>query len=292
MEAFRSILASSQEASARSVSDLQLKPGQQAFECPFCPKKQSSMVNRGKHIRRMHPEQWKARQAEQKADKKAYKDIDDQLMADLQWEQKKEDELRQNSFFAIDTETSRGDIDRWNELVEVAVVRINHWRDKDTGMRTFNYTTVYHRLFLPAGPITKEAHMIHGYDKRRLERRGARSFTDYDAKEILSKVKGCQGIIGHNVAFDRRVIMEQFARIGCKKEAAKFDKAAPFICTQELAVAKLGLRPSQSSLAAVYQLVMGEDLGQKHGAKADAHGAAEIWIHLWGWKKQEKEEEK
>jgi DNA polymerase III, epsilon subunit and related 3''-5'' exonucleases len=59
-------------------------------------------------------------------------------------------------------------------------------------------------------------------------------FGPEDAKEILSHVEGGQGVIGHNVHFDRSVLFRQFNLVGASS-LADSKKWPPFFDTQETA---------------------------------------------------------
>ena len=246
---------------------------QEEYWCLFCPKMKETANKHNRHMLRSHAFSLKALKREERDDELKAEEFQKKLKAAAKQE---ENALRKGSFFAIDTETNHGGHKRFKEVVEVAVVRLDRNAETDSAQ----FTTVFHRFFNPLNDISAEAQSVHGYTRASLEARGARGFTVDDAGEIVAKLKGCKGIIGHNVDFDRQVLGDQFERVGAKRASAHWDKVAPFICTQKLATVKHQLSGHQSSLAAVYQRLIGEPLQNHHSAKADAIAAAKLWLKL------------
>ena len=271
------IVDSSRLASHQCLPALsQFVGSQEEYWCLFCPKMKETANKHNRHMLRSHAPSLKALKREERDEELKAQEFQKKLKAAAKQAKQEEDALRKGSFFAIDTETNHGGHERFKEVVEVAVVRLDRNAETDSAQ----FTTVFHRFFNPLNNISAEAQSVHGYTRASLEARGARGFTVDDADEIVAKLKGCKGIIGHNVDFDKQVLGDQFERVGAKRASAHWDKVAPFICTQKLATVKHQLSGHQSSLAAVYQRLIGEPLQNHHSAKADAIAAAKLWLKL------------
>ena len=187
------------------------------FQCIFCHKENSKQKYHQKHIYRTHHEAWLKVKEDRKEDELRAARIVKRLRNEKKQRKQLEDDRRMNSFFAIDTETNRCGVERWKEVVEVAVVRLDF--SEDTG--TWTFIPVYHKFFNPLTEISAEAQRCHGQTKDLLVAKGARGFTKNDASEIAAVLHNCRGLIGHNLDFDLQTLNDQFLAVGAGSQAAK-----------------------------------------------------------------------
>ena len=116
----------------------------------------------------------------------------------------------------------------------------------------------YNQYFHPQYPIHARAEEVHGISEADVA--AAPDFSEHaaDLQELLAGAE----LIGHNIAFDKRFLNEEFARAGLKPLE---DIAGKITCTMELAREKYPLAPSHklSGLAEHFEL----------GAQQDQHDA-------------------
>ena len=139
-------------------------------------------------------------------------------------------------------------------------------------------TTVLHEFFMPTVEMDPEAVATHGYSKAVLEQKNAKPFDAEAAERMLKLLRGCKGLLAHNVKHDREVLEDQLALL---KPSMRLPSTLKFICTQAMAKQHLNLVGTQTSLQAVYQrLFQDAEMTGWHQAEVDATAPAQIWAQL------------
>ena len=67
---------------------------------------------------------------------------------------------------------------------------------------------VFNQRFKPRGLILSDATKVHGLTAAKL--RSAPKFSPEHADAIMQLLKGCGGVVGHNIKFDIDRLREQF----------------------------------------------------------------------------------
>ena len=135
---------------------------------------------------------------------------------------------------------------------------------------------MYNQWFNPTGSITEEAQNVHGKSKRDLE--CYPKFALKDAQNIFGWIKGSQGVICHNYDFDRKILWQQFEKVGAQG-LTDYRKWPKFHCTQKMA-RKIGIKKAKTSLDDLIHSQLGIERSGHHDAKEDARLTAQLWLHL------------
>lgn len=126
--------------------------------------------------------------------------------------------------------------------------------------------------------INPEAAAVHGWDRDCCHRHGLRIDTALGV--IASVANGADELVAHNVDFDSRVLMREYAIIG--KDYPFRDK--PHLCTMKRATDLCRIPGSRGykwpKLAEAYDILLGRKISRAHDALADVQACAEIHFHL------------
>lgn len=127
----------------------------------------------------------------------------------------------------------------------------------------------------PGIPLSAQITKITGLTDRDV--RGQKKFAEY-YKELVQFFLGVEGLVAHNLAFDRDMLNIELRRMDC---SWKFPWPHQHICTVEATESLKGYR---LNLAKLHKEATGEDFEDSHRAMADTQAL----VRCFEWLRKEK----
>lgn len=173
---------------------------------------------------------------------------------------------------------SLSDGSNWPRLVQLA------WAIYDgSGHRL----SAEEHLIRPEGfEIPESATQLHGIGTLRARRKG-RPVEEVLGKFLEAVALAVDGLVAHNITYDRSVVGAELCRLGCTEEAVeRLFGARPLFCTMRASTARCRLPGGRGphkypTLEELHRILFGRGARSERSALAGAEACARCYFKLW-----------
>lgn len=174
-----------------------------------------------------------------------------------------------------DWKAPASDTDNWPRMIQLAF--LVYATNEATG--AFEKVAAFNGIIKPEGfEIPEEVSKIHGITQARAIEEGCH--LPYVLEDILTALREADIVVGHNIAFDRKILGAEFHRAGLEDALEGKTKSCTMMASTKFCNLPGNRGPKWPKLQELHNKLFGANFEDAHDAAADIAATASCYFEL------------